>query len=180
MSRVGIKPVIVPDGVSLEMSPTNIKATGPLGTLSMDLPYGVKVTQKENKLTVSRIGETKQYKSLHGTVRSLLENLVTGVSAGFIKKLELVGIGYRSVVEGDELVLQVGYTHPVRMKVPTGLQVKVEKNVIAVSGSSKQVVGQFCAEVRAVRKPEPYKGKGIRYQGEHVRMKQGKAVKAAA
>lgn len=180
MSRVGIKPVIVPDGVSLEMSPTNINATGPLGTLSMDLPYGIKVTQKENKLTVSRIGETKQYKSLHGTVRSLLENLVTGVSAGFTKKLELVGIGYRSAVEGDELVLQVGYTHPVRMKVPTGLQVKVEKNVIAVSGSSKQVVGQFCAEVRAVRKPEPYKGKGIRYQGEHVRMKQGKAVKAAA
>lgn len=131
-------------------------------------------------MTVARLSDAKQYRALHGTVRNLLHNIITGVSTGFTKKLELVGIGYRAAIEGNDLVLQVGYTHPVRMTIPEGLQAKVEKNVITVTGADKQRLGQFCAEVRQVRKPEPYKGKGIRYQGEHVRMKQGKAMKAAA
>lgn len=180
MSRIGIKPVLVPDGVTVIIEPTVIKVSGSLGSLEMAVPYGVKVTQKDNKLTVSRFGETKQYKSLHGTVRSLLDNLIIGVTTGFTKKLELIGIGYRAAIEGQNLNLLVGFTHPVSMSVPESLQVKVEKNVISVTGNDKQRVGQFCAEVRAVRKPEPYKGKGIRYQGERVRMKQGKAVKAGA
>lgn len=180
MSRIGIKPVVVNDGVTVTVEPTSITAKGPLGELSIALPHGISVTQKDNKMTVARLSDAKQYRALHGTVRNLLHNIITGVSNGFTKKLELVGIGYRAAIEGNDLVLQVGYTHPVRMTIPEGLQAKVEKNVITVTGADKQRLGQFCAEVRQVRKPEPYKGKGIRYQGEHVRMKQGKAMKAAA
>lgn len=180
MSRIGIKPVVVNDGVTVTVEPTSITARGPLGELSIALPHGISVTQKDNKMTVARLSDAKQYRALHGTVRNLLHNIITGVSTGFTKKLELVGIGYRAAIEGNDLVLQVGYTHPVRMTIPEGLQAKVEKNVITVTGADKQRLGQFCAEVRQVRKPEPYKGKGIRYQGEHVRMKQGKAMKAAA
>lgn len=180
MSRIGIKPVVVNDGVTVTVEPTSITAKGPLGELSIALPHGISVTQKDNKITVARLSDAKQYRALHGTVRNLLHNIITGVSTGFTKKLELVGIGYRAAIEGNDLVLQVGYTHPVRMTIPEGLQAKVEKNVITVTGADKQRLGQFCAEVRQVRKPEPYKGKGIRYQGEHVRMKQGKAMKAAA
>jgi large subunit ribosomal protein L6 len=180
MSRIGIKPVVVNDGVTVTVEPTSITAKGPLGELSIALPHGISVTQKDNKMTVARLSDAKQYRALHGTVRNLLHNIITGVSTGFTKKLELVGIGYRAAIEGNDLVLQVGYTHPVRMTIPEGLQAKVEKNVITVTGADKQRLGQFCAEVRQVRKPEPYKGKGIRYQGEHVRMKQGKAMKAAA
>ncbi len=180
MSRIGIRPIEVKDGITVELTPTKITASGSLGSLEVALPYGVKVAQKDNRILVTRINDTKQNKALHGTIRNLIQNIVTGVSTGFEKKLELVGIGYRAALEGDVLVLQVGFTHSVKMDIPTGLQVKIEKNVIAVSGSDKQRLGQFCAEIRAVRPPEPYKGKGIRYQGEQVRMKQGKAMKAGA
>lgn len=180
MSRIGIRPIEVKDGITLEISPTKVTARGTLGTLEVAVPYGVQVSQKENRILVTRINDSKQNRALHGTVRSLIQNIVTGVSAGFEKKLELVGIGYRAALEGSTLVLQVGFTHPVNMEIPEGLQVKVEKNVITVTGADKQRLGQFCAEVRAIRPPEPYKGKGIRYQGEQVRMKQGKAMKAGA
>jgi len=180
MSRIGIRPVEVASGVTVELSPTKLVARGTLGTLEVSLPYGVKVNQKDNQISVTRINESKQNKSLHGTVRNLIRNAIVGVSAGFEKRLELVGIGYRAALEGAELVLQVGYTHPVRLAIPEGLQVKIEKNVLIVSGADKQRLGQFCAEIRAVRPPEPYKGKGIRYQGEQIRMKQGKAMKAGA
>lgn len=180
MSRIGIKPVIVPENVTLTLEPTRVVAKGALAELSLEIPHGIAVTQKDNKLTVTRQSEAKQYRALHGTIRNLLHNIVVGSSAGFTKKLELIGIGYRAAVEATDLVLQVGYTHPVRMQIPEGLQVKVEKNVITVTGADKQRLGQFCAEIRQVRKPEPYKGKGIRYQGERVRMKQGKAMKAGA
>ncbi len=180
MSRIGIRPVEVKDGITVELSPTKLTARGTLGVQEVSLPYGVTVVQKDNKIVVTRINDTKQNKALHGTVRNLIQNAVTGVSAGLEKKLELVGIGYRAALEGNTLVLQVGFTHPVKMEIPEGLQVKIEKNVIAVSGADKQRLGQFCAEIRANRPPEPYKGKGIRYQGEQVRMKQGKAMKAGA
>lgn len=180
MSRVGIRPVPVNDGVSVELSPTKLTARGNLGVLDVDLPYGVTIAQKDNHIMVSRINDAKHNKSLHGTIRNLIRNAIVGVSTGFEKRLELIGIGYRAALEEDHLILQVGYTHPVKLAIPEGLQVKIEKNVLIVTGADKQKLGQFCAEIREVRPPEPYKGKGIRYQGEQVRMKQGKAVKAGA
>lgn len=180
MSRIGIKPIVLPDGVQAVLSHTEAVITGPQGELRVALPHGIKVNQKENRLTVSRVSDVKLYKSLHGTIRSLLSNAAEGVAKGFEKRLELVGIGYRAAVEDQELVLQVGYTHSVRLAIPEGLTAKVEKNVIIVAGRDKHQVGQFAANIRAVRKPEPYKGKGIRYQGEKIRMKQGKAMKTGA
>lgn len=180
MSRIGIRPIEIKDGITVELTPTKVMARGSLGTLEVDLPYGVKVAQKENRIFVTRVNDTKQNRALHGTVRNLIQNIITGVSAGFEKKLELVGIGYRAALEGNTLVLQVGFTHPVKMEIPEGLQVKIEKNLVTVSGADKQRLGQFCAEIRAVRPPEPYKGKGIRYHGEQIRMKQGKAMKTGA
>jgi large subunit ribosomal protein L6 len=180
MSRIGIRPVEVGVGVSVELSPTRLQAKGTLGEITVSIPHGVKVEQKDNKIIVSRVSDLKLHKALHGTVRNLIQNAVSGVAKGFEKRLELVGIGYRAATEGDSLSLQVGYTHPVKLAIPQGMQVKVEKNVLIVSGADKQRVGQFCAEIRAVRPPEPYKGKGIRYVGEQIRMKQGKAMKAGA
>ncbi len=180
MSRIGIRPVEITEGVQVELSPTKFIAKGNLGQLEVGLPYGVKINQKDKTLLVTRVSESKLHRSLHGTVRNLINNAILGVSKGFEKKLELVGIGYRGAIEENELVLQVGYTHSVRLTIPEGLEVKIEKNVIIVTGADKQRLGQFCAEIRAVRKPEPYKGKGIRYQGEKIRMKQGKATKTGA
>ena len=125
-----------------------------------------------------QVRESKQHKALHGTVRGLPQNAVVGGTTKYEKKLELVGIGYRATLEGNTLILLVSFTHPVKMEIPEELEVKVHKNIITVTGPNKQVLGQFCANVRAVRKPEPYKGKGIRYVGEKVRRKQGKAIKA--
>ncbi len=179
MSRIGLKQISVPGTVAIVQSDHLLKVSGPKGEIDVRLPSGITVIQKDSKVTVSRNSELRQIRALHGTVRSLLSNAVTGVTEGFIKKLELVGIGYRAAIEDQTLVLQVGFTHPVRIIVPEGLEVFVDKNVIAISGIDRQKVGQFAAEIRQVRRPEPYKGKGIRYQGEKVRMKQGKAVKAA-
>lgn len=179
MSRVGIRPVKLPEGVNVEVKPTEIVVRGQNGEQIVGLVHGIRISQKNDQLVVERVNDAKQNRAMHGTVRALLQNAVTGVSSLFEKRLELVGIGYRANVEGNTLNLQVGFTHPVKMEIPQGLSAKVEKNVIVVTGANKQVLGQFCADVRQVRKPEPYKGKGIRYQGEQVRMKQGKAVKAA-
>ncbi len=179
MSRVGIRPIKLPEGVQVEIKPTVVHVRGQNGELTVAITHGIKVAQKNDQLIVERTNDAKPYRAMHGTTRALLQNAVTGVTGQFEKKLELVGIGYRASVEGNELTLLVGYTHPVKLVIPEGLAAKVEKNVITITGSNKQVLGQFCANVRQVRKPEPYKGKGIRYQGEQVRMKQGKAVKAA-
>ncbi|HSX41902.1 MAG TPA: 50S ribosomal protein L6 [Candidatus Saccharimonadales bacterium] len=179
MSRIGIKPVKILEGVSVELGPVEATVKGPQGELKVALPHGVTVTEKDGQLLVNRVSDLKHYRALHGTVRALLQNAVTGAKDGFTKKLELVGIGYRGAIEGEELVLQLGFTHPVRLAIPEGLAVKIEKNVINVAGRDKREIGQFAAEVRAIRPPEPYKGKGVRYQGEQIRMKQGKAMKAA-
>lgn len=178
MSRIGIKPIKLESGVTVQIT-DEIKVDGPKGSLIVALPHGVKVTQKDDTLSVARVSDSKIYRALHGTVRSLLQNAITGVSQGFEKKLELVGIGYRGVVEGNKLILQLGYTHPVEFEIPEHISAKIEKNIITISGHNKQQIGQFAAEIRAARKPEPYKGKGVRYVGELVRMKQGKAVKGA-
>jgi len=180
MSRVGLKFIKVPANVSVEISPSRFEANGPLGKLSVDLPYGIKVVDKEGSLAVSRTNDSIPQRSLHGTIRSLVSNAVNGVGEGYTKKLEMVGIGYRATLEGEQLILQVGFTHPVKITIPPDLKVNLEKNVIVVTGADKQRVGQFCAEIRSIRKPEPYKGKGIRYQGEKIRMKQGKAAKSGA
>jgi large subunit ribosomal protein L6 len=180
MSRIGIKPISVPDSVTVAVEPTEIVVHGPLGEMKVALPYGITITNKDKQLFVERHNETKIQKSLHGTVRSLLFAAVMGVLEGFEKKLEMVGIGYRAAIEGNDLVLSVGFSHPVKLTIPEGLKAKIEKNVITVNGIDKQKVGQFAAVIRDVKKPEPYKGKGIRYQGEIVRMKQGKAVKSGA
>lgn len=179
MSRIGIRPVEIVNNVTVEITPTKLDIKGPLGSLSVEIPHGITVKQKESHLIVERIGDSKLYRSLHGTIRNLLRNAIVGVSSGFEKKLDMVGIGYRGALEGNDLVLQVGYTHPVRLTIPSDLKVKMEKNTIIVSGFDKHAVGQFSANVRAVRVPDPYKGKGIRYQGEKIRMKQGKATKGA-
>jgi len=179
MSRIGIKPIVI-EGLTAEILPTEAVIKGGSGEIRVSIPHGIKISQKDNKLYVERVAETKQYRSLHGTVRALLQNAVTGVSKGFEKRLELVGIGYRAALEGKELVLQVGFTHPVKVSIPEGIQAKIEKNTITLNGINKQEVGQFASVVRAIRKPEPYKGKGIRYQGEKIRMKQGKATKSGA
>lgn len=180
MSRIGNLPITLPDGVTLTREDRVLTLSGSKGRLSLSLPDGVDVGQKDNILHVTRQSDQSEHRALHGTIRSLLANVVTGITEGFTKKLELIGIGYRASIENGELVLLVGFTHPVKMIVPEGLEAKVEKNVISVSGIDRQQVGQFAAVIRDVRPPEPYKGKGIRYEGEKVRMKQGKAVKAGA
>lgn len=180
MSRIGVQPIILPEGVSLTREGRVLTLSGLKGQLSLSLPEGIEVVEKDKNLQVSRASDERQHHALHGTIRSLLANIVTGITEGFVKKLELIGIGYRASIEDGEIVLQVGFTHPVKMTIPEGLEAKIEKNVITISGIDRQRVGQFAAVVRDVRPPEPYKGKGIRYEGEKVRMKQGKAVKAGA
>ena len=161
----------------MELGPTEIRVKGPIATLSHPIPREVKVEYDEGKRTLilRRVHETKRARALHGTARSKIASIVKGVKEGFEKKLEIGGVGYQARLEGGALVLQVGFSHPVRMPIPEGLKVEVPSpTVIQVKGADKQKIGQFAAEVRAVRPPEPYKGKGIRYAGEHIRRKQGK------
>ncbi|KAG8062620.1 hypothetical protein GUJ93_ZPchr0003g17525 [Zizania palustris] len=178
-SRIGKKPVEVPSNVTLTLEEQFIKAKGPLGELSLNYPGEVKVAKEESgKLRVSKTVETKRANQMHGLFRTLTDNIIVGVSKGFDKKLQLVGVGYRAAVEGKDLVMNLGFSHPVRMAVPEGLQVKVEENTrIIVSGYDKSAIGQFAASIKKWRPPEPYKGKGIRYADEVVRRKEGKAGK---
>lgn len=180
MSRIGIKPIIVAGSVKVTLDKHEVIVIGPRGELHVALPHGVNVVSKNDQLIVSRVSENKLYKSLHGTIRNILQNAVTGLTGGFEKKCELIGIGYRVALENNELILQVGFTHSVHLPIPDGLTAKVEKNVITIGGNDKQAVGQFAAIVRAVRPPDRYKGKGIRYQDETIKLKQGKATKAGA
>ncbi|MEK7171097.1 MAG: 50S ribosomal protein L6 [Patescibacteria group bacterium] len=178
MSRIGIQPISLPTGVTVSRENRVLTLSGAKGQLSLSLPDGVEVSQKEDTLQVSRLSDQNEHRALHGTIRSLLANNVKGITEGFIKKLELIGIGYRASIEDNQIILLVGFTHPVKMTIPEGLLATIEKNVITIAGIDRQRVGQFASEIRDVRPPEPYKGKGIRYSGEKVRMKQGKAVKA--
>lgn len=176
MSRIGIRPIKIEPNVQIKIEPTHVEISAQGLKTIVQIPGGISVKQKGEQLIVERENDTQAQRSLHGTVRSLLKNAVYGLTNGFEKRLEMVGIGYRAALEGETLVLQVGFTHSVRLEIDPELKVKVEKNVIIVSGHDKQKVGQFCAEIRAIRPPEPYRGKGIRYQGEVIRMKQGKAA----
>ena len=175
MSRVGQVPVALPAGVEVAVAGREISAKGKLGALSMTLSDDVELTQEDGKLTVAPRGQSKRARAMWGTTRSLLQNIVTGVSEGFKVELEITGVGYRAAVEGNELVLQLGYSHEVRHAIPGGIEIACERPThIAVSGIDRQQVGQVAAEIRAYRKPEPYKGKGIRYANEIIVRKEGK------
>jgi large subunit ribosomal protein L6 len=176
MSRIGRQPIAIPDGVTVTRDDSAVHVKGPKGSLSERLPGAISVEIAEGQVTLTRPDDSKQNRSLHGLARALLANMVKGVSEPFSKNLEIQGVGYRAEVKGKSLVLLVGFSHPVEIAIPEGLSVSIDRNVlINVQGISRQSVGQFAANVRSVRPPEPYKGKGIRYAGEHIRRKVGKA-----
>ncbi|MVP02242.1 MULTISPECIES: 50S ribosomal protein L6 [Paenibacillus] len=178
MSRIGRKPITVPSGVDVTLENTTITVKGPKGTLSRELHKEMKVSVQDNVITVERPSDHKLHRSLHGTTRSVLNNMVTGVTEGFAKNLELVGVGYRANKTGDKLVLNVGYSHPVEFNPESGIEFDVPSNTkITVKGIDKELVGATAAKIRAVREPEPYKGKGIKYEGERIIRKEGKAGK---
>lgn len=178
MSRIGKQPIQLKQGVSVEMNGSDITISGSKGSISNTVPNVISVEQEGDTLVVAPASKTKSAKEMWGLWRTLLANAVDGVSEGFSKELELVGVGYRVQTKGNAIELAVGYSHPVLYEPPEGITLEVEKGVIKVSGIDKQLVGQVAAEIRAVRSPEPYKGKGIRYVGEHVKLKPGKAAKA--
>lgn len=179
MSRIGKLPIPIPENVTVEINGTHIKVNGPKGTLEQDIHPIMVVEIKDNEVHVKRKSEEKFDKSMHGLTRTLIANMVTGVSEGFEKKLEIHGVGYRAQIQGSKIVVHAGYSHPVERPFPEGISCTVEENIISVSGIDKQAVGEFAANIRSIRKPEPYKGKGIRYQGEYVARKEGKRAAAA-
>jgi large subunit ribosomal protein L6 len=175
MSRIGRQPIEVPTGVSVSLSPGRVMVNGPLGELSQQVPARMKVEQENGTITVTRPTERGDDRALHGLTRSLIANMVEGVTNGFSKRLEIQGVGYRASLRGVDLELNVGFSHPVVLKAPQGITFEVPTPTeVIVKGIDKQQVGQIAAEVRKVRPPEPYKGKGIRYEGEYVRRKVGK------
>lgn len=177
MSRIGLKPIPIPQGVEIKMDGTVITVKGPKGTLTREFHRDMSFNLEGDKITVVRPSDNKLHKSLHGLSRSLLFNMVDGVSNGFRKTLEINGVGYRAQMQGDKLVMQMGFSHPVEFEKIAGIDFVVEANKIIVHGISKEQVGQIAAVVRNVRPVEPYKGKGIRYEGEHVIRKVGKSGK---
>ncbi|NUR77302.1 MAG: 50S ribosomal protein L6 [Thermoleophilia bacterium] len=175
MSRIGKRPIEVPAGVIVSIDPGRVTVSGPKGELRQEVPARMKVAQEDGTVTITRPTERGEDRALHGLTRTLIANMVEGVTQGFEKRLEIQGVGYRATLQGSDLELQVGYSHPVRIKPREGVsfEVPVPTQVI-VRGIDKQIVGQTAAEIRKVRPPEPYKGKGIRYEGEYVRRKVGK------
>lgn len=178
MSRIGKRPITIPGKVTIAINGSHVAVKGPKGELSRVLPTAVTVEQEGETVLVKRRDESRSSRQLHGLSRTLVANMVEGVSQGFQKRLEIQGVGYRAQVQGRNLVLSVGYSHPVQIEPPAGVQLAVETNTnVIVSGFDKELVGNTAAKIRAVRPPEPYKGKGIRYAGEVVRRKAGKAGK---
>ncbi len=183
MSRIGKKPIKLPAGTSLSQKEGAIEVKGPKGALTLDLPTGISVAVTDGTIHVARADETKKVRALHGLVRSLVNNMVIGTSAGFVRELDVVGVGYKAEVQGDKLVMALGYSHPIEYPIPAGISMKVAKAAkkitnyivtIYVEGIDKREVGQVCAEIRSYRKPDSYKGKGIRYSDEEIRLKEGK------
>lgn len=178
MSRIGNKVINLPEGVTVTVEANLVTVKGPKGELSYVKNSEMNVEVKENTVVISRPSDSIAHKTLHGTTRALINNMVIGVSAGYEKVLEIVGVGYRAQLQGDTLVLNLGYSHPVNMKLPQGISVTCPSQTeIHVLGCDKQVVGEFAANIRKVRGPEPYKGKGVHYKGEYIRRKEGKKAK---
>lgn len=177
MSRIGKKPVMLPEGVTVTVDNQTVTVKGPKGELTNTFHADMKISLNDNTVVVERPSDSKLHKTFHGTTRSLINNMVVGVSEGFKKDLVIKGVGYRAQLQGKTLVVSAGYSHPVEMEIPEGITVEVNKNVnVSVSGIDKELVGEFAANIRAIRKPEPYLGKGIRYADEQVRRKEGKTA----
>lgn len=177
MSRIGKKPVVITDKVKFNQKDRRLEVSGPNGSLNLDLKEGINVSVSGNEILFTRENETKKFKSLHGLYRSLLQNMVTGVSEGFSKKLELVGIGYRAEIKGKNLVMMLGFSHPTVFCPPDDIKLEVPNpNTVIVKGASKELVGLVAAKIRSFRQPEPYKGKGIKYENEYIRRKAGKTA----
>lgn len=180
MSRVGQAPIEVPSAVQVSVTSGRITINGPKGELQRAFPEEISVEVNDGVIQVSRSKDSREVKALHGLFRSLIANMVKGVTDGFEKSLEIHGVGYRAAKQGNGLEIQVGFSHPVKKDAPQGIEYEVPSPTkIVVRGIDKELVGQIAAEIRAIRKPEPYKAKGIRYEGEHIRRKSGKAAKAA-
>jgi len=180
MSRVGKKPIPVPSGVNVQIREGSLEVQGPKGKLSTPVPPGIRFSLEDGTLSCAREKEGRQERAFHGLARALAQNAVTGVSEGFTKELDIVGVGYRANVEGRKVVLSLGYSHPVVYPIPEGVEVKVDKQThLMISGIDRQKVGQVAAEIRRFRKPDPYKQKGVRYTGEILKKKAGKAGAAA-
>ena len=179
MSRIGRMPITLPNGVTVEIGDNNyVTVKGPKGTLEQQLSGRMTITKEDNVLVVTRPTDEKDDRSLHGLTRALLNNMVVGVSAGYTKKLEVVGVGYKVAMQGTKLVLNLGYSHPIHIEQPEGLKIETpDANTIIVSGSDKQAVGQLAAVIRSKRPPEPYHGKGVKYSDEYIRRKAGKTGK---
>lgn len=180
MSRIGKLPVVIPGGVTVNINKNSVVVKGPKGELSRDFPPEITIKQEDNQIVVTRHSDHRTHRAKHGLCRALLNNMVVGVSEGFKKQLYIEGVGYRAALKGSDLELSVGYSHPVIFEPPQGISFEVDKSgrELAVSGIDKEMVGEIAARIRRVRPPEPYKGKGIRYVGERIRRKAGKAGKA--
>ena len=175
MSRIGKRVLTIPAGVTVDVNDNKVTVKGPKGELNLDVIKTLNVKVEGTELTVEKLKEDKFTNEMHGTTNANIHNMIVGVSEGFKKELEIIGVGYRFAVSGNTLTIQAGYSHPVKMDIPTGISVKAPSATeLEVSGADKIVVGEFAANIRKVREPEPYKGKGIRYKGEHVRHKEGK------
>lgn len=178
MSRIGLKPIEIPEGVEVKVDGTNVAVKGPKGELARDLHQDMKIEIADNTVVVHRKSDLKEHRALHGTTRSLIGNMIEGVTKGYEKHLEIIGVGYRATKQGNKLVVGAGYSHPVEVDDQEGIEIEVPKNTqIIIKGIDKELVGAVAANIRAIRPPEPYKGKGIRYKGEHVRLKEGKTAK---
>jgi large subunit ribosomal protein L6 len=178
MSRIGRMPIALPEGVEVAQEGSRLRVSGPLGTLEREIHPEMKVERSDGQLQVVRPSDQPRHRALHGLTRTLVANMVTGVTTGFTRALEISGVGYRAQLQGEKLVLALGYSHPVEVDPPAGIEFRVETPTrLAVFGADKELVGQTAAYIRSRRKPEPYKGKGIRYAGEHILRKAGKAGK---
>ncbi len=180
MSRIGKQPIDIPGGVTVQVEPNKVSVNGPKGSLEQTVLSGISITVSDGQAVVNRADDSDLNRARHGLTRALLANMVQGVSQGFEKKLELNGVGYRVQAQGTDLKLNLGFSHDVVYKVPAGVNVAVDQNIISVSGIDRQQVGQVAAEIRALKKPEPYKGKGIKYEDEHIIRKSGKSGKEGA
>jgi len=177
MSRIGKQPITVPSGVTVTLEPDKVVVNGSKGSLEQFTMPGIKISQADNQVVVTRDNDEAANRARHGLMRTLISNMVTGVSQGFEKKLEINGVGYRVAQQGTDLKFNLGFSHDVIYKVPAGINVAIDQNVVTISGISKQQVGQVSAEIRSLKKPEPYKGKGIKYQDERILRKSGKSGK---
>lgn len=179
MSRIGKKPIQIPKNVEIKIEDQKVLVKGPKGELQREVRPEIKIEIKEGRVLVSPQKETKKTKAFWGLTRTLLFNIIKGVTEGYEKRLEIQGLGYKAILEGEDLLLQIGFSHPVKIIKPEGIKFSIEKNIITVSGINKELVGQIAAKIRKIKPPEPYKGKGIRYLGEEVRRKAGKKVVTA-